>query len=63
MPIYDFTCATCKKTEERKFPIDAETPVVICQCGGTMFKQFIFPASLTYKGKGWAKKDRKAERK
>jgi putative FmdB family regulatory protein len=63
MPTYDFTCDTCKKTEEHKFPIDEDTPVLTCECGGTMRKQFVFPASLTYKGKGWAKKDRKAERK
>lgn len=61
MPTYDFTCDTCKKTEEHHFPIDGVAPMMPCECGGRMTKQFV-PANVVYKGKGWAKKDRKGKK-
>ena len=61
MPVYDYTCTTCRRTTEVVHAISAPGPRFCPECGaeGTMRKAFAAPA-VHFKGSGWAKKDRTA---
>ena len=59
MPIYEFKCPTCGKTEER-MQSGYEPVVPRCECGPWMILQ-LTPSAVVYKGKGWAKRDRQGE--
>ena len=59
MPIYDYTCAKCRRTTEVIHGINDHGPKFCPECGaeGTMTKAFVAP-TFHFKGTGWAKKDR-----
>jgi len=52
MPIYEYTCAKCKKHHEIMRKI-TEKPLTVCpDCGGKM-KKMISNTSFVLKGSGW----------
>ncbi|MBF0337141.1 MAG: zinc ribbon domain-containing protein [Nitrospirae bacterium] len=52
MPIYEFECTTCKRTQEMLQKVN-DTPVSVCpECGGQM-RKLISPTSFVLKGEGW----------
>lgn len=57
MPLYVFECGTCNRREERLQVGFVPVPPR-CECGPWM-RLVITPASIAYKGEGWAKKERK----
>jgi putative FmdB family regulatory protein len=59
MPVYVFHCGTCRAVEERLQV--GFTPVVPrCEACGVFMRQVIAAPAVLFKGKGWAKRDRKA---
>ncbi len=59
MPIYDYTCSSCRHLVEVIHGIYEVGPRFCPNCGieGSMRKGFVTPA-VHFKGSGWAKKDR-----
>jgi putative FmdB family regulatory protein len=59
VPIYDYTCSTCRRVTEVIHGINDHGPKFCPECGaeGTMTKAFVAP-TIHFKGTGWAKKDR-----
>ncbi len=59
MPIYDYTCAACRRVTEVIHGIYDQGPKFCPECGaeGSMTKAFVAP-TVHFKGTGWAKKDR-----
>ena len=59
MPIYDYTCSSCRRVTEVIHGINDHGPKFCPECGvaGTMTKKFVAP-TVHFKGSGWAKKDR-----
>jgi putative FmdB family regulatory protein len=59
MPIYDYTCQSCRRVTEVIHGINDHGPKFCPECGaeGTMTKAFVAP-TVHFKGSGWAKKDR-----
>ncbi|HXX58550.1 MAG TPA: FmdB family zinc ribbon protein [Thermodesulfovibrionales bacterium] len=56
MPIYEYTCLSCKRGHEIMQKYD-DAPLTICpDCGGDM-KKLISNTSFVLKGKGWYKTD------
>lgn len=56
MPIFDFTCADCKRDFEKLIHTTVEEEGTKCPfCGGTVRKLFptTRPANFRLKGKGW----------
>lgn len=52
MPIYEFECTTCKRTQEILQKVN-DTPVSVCpECGGQM-RKLISATSFVLKGEGW----------
>lgn len=59
MPIYTFACRICKAVMELMIPMkDAITETQCDACGQIAVRLLNVPAVI-YKGKGWAKRDRK----
>ena len=58
MPFYDFRCDRCDAIEEFLLPIDAPGPAIHDGCGGALERVYA-PASIHFKGSGWAKLDRR----
>jgi putative FmdB family regulatory protein len=61
VPIYDYTCVSCRHLVEVIHGMTESGPRFCPNCGleGTMRKGFSTPA-VHFKGSGWAKKDRGA---
>jgi putative FmdB family regulatory protein len=59
MPFYDYLCVKCGATVEVLHGIDEEQVRTHDQCGGALERQFS-PASVHFKGSGWAKLDRRS---
>ncbi|MBF0339148.1 MAG: zinc ribbon domain-containing protein [Nitrospirae bacterium] len=52
MPIYEFECTTCKRTQEILQKL-SDSPVSVCpECGGQM-RKLVSPTSFVLKGDGW----------
>lgn len=62
MPIYEFECATCKALYVRH-QTGYEPIAPRCEKCGPWMKLRITPASIAYKGDGWAKKERREEKR
>lgn len=58
MPFYDYLCAKCGATVEVLHAIDEQQARSHDGCGGSLERQFS-PASVHFKGSGWAKLDRR----
>lgn len=59
MPIYQYVCEECKKSEDKLVSMkDSDTITFDCGCGGKM-KKIFSATSLNFelKGKGWFAKD------
>jgi len=56
MPIYEYKCVKCLKTQEH-IQSSYEPALITCTCGERMILVFS-PSAVVYKGKGWAKRDR-----
>lgn len=56
MPLYEFKCPRCGKQETR-LQVSFEPVAPRCECGPWMILT-LSPASVHFKGKGFAKRDR-----
>lgn len=65
MPTYDFKCKKCNLVKEKTMSFEASERGIVCECGGTMERQFIPNGSIIckwdtpYKPGMNAKEDRK----
>ncbi|MEI7604867.1 MAG: hypothetical protein RIQ87_241 [Chloroflexota bacterium] len=59
MPLYDYRCTRCDLVVELLRGIDEAAPAAHEGCGGALERLFT-PASVHFKGSGWAKLDRRA---
>jgi putative FmdB family regulatory protein len=58
MPLYEYECPKCKRTQEMSQKI-GDPPPLCCEeeCGGLEMKKLISLSSFRLKGKGWYKTD------
>ncbi|MFM2098271.1 MAG: hypothetical protein RIT06_899 [Chloroflexota bacterium] len=59
MPLYDYRCTRCDLVVELLRGIEEAAPAAHEGCGGALERLFT-PASVHFKGSGWAKLDRRA---
>ena len=59
MPLYTFACRTCKAVIELLLPIKDATMHTRCDGCGQVAVRMLDVPGVIYKGKGWAKRDRK----
>ena len=62
MPLYQYQCPVCSALDERLQTINAPLTPRCDKCGCFMLRVISAP-SVQFKGKGWAKKDRREEKK
>jgi putative FmdB family regulatory protein len=56
MPLFEYKCAYCDKTQERlELKVRTDTPT--CDCGGPTIKLISSCTNFNLKGKGWHKGD------
>ena len=58
MPLYDYRCTRCDLVVELLRGIDEAAPAAHEGCGGALERLFT-PASVHFKGSGWAKLERR----
>lgn len=60
MPTYDYKCPTCDARQSETFTIDVTLPAPTCpnpDCDTKMVRVYTVPG-VTFKGNGWAHKDK-----
>ena len=57
MPVYDYNCLKCGKTQTQTVSIKAEAVKIVCECGEAMQRIYGL-AGITFNGTGWASKER-----
>lgn len=62
MPIYEFKCEKCEKTEEFLLKFSEAKPTTCSSCGGPIH-QLISQTSFALKGSGWYVTDYKSNSK
>lgn len=63
MPLYEFYCGICKKTEERiQTTYHPSERVSRCESCGSLMRLSITTPAVILKGEGWAKKDRRKKK-
>jgi putative FmdB family regulatory protein len=60
MPTYEYICKKCDLVIEKSVPMDSSVEVR-CPEDNTKMKRIFSVPAVSYRGEGWAKKDRRRD--